>query len=63
MDSKKRKRTDNNEKRGKDNKKAKTALTKESFLKSIKNLKLYTDDDKFYKEASIERKALEIKWG
>lgn len=62
MDSNKRKRADNG-KRSKDNKKAKTELTKEGFLNSIKNLKLYTDEDKCYKEVSIEKKALQIEWG
>lgn len=43
-------------------KKPKSELTKESFLRSLKGLKLYTEEDRYYSKLSIDRKPLELRW-
>lgn len=57
MDKKRKVALDNGK-----NKKVKHELTKEGFLNSIKKLKLYTEEDRYYNTLSVERKPLEIKW-
>lgn len=39
-----------------------TKLSKESFLKSIDNLKLYVEGDKYYEQAKIDQGPLRLEW-
>lgn len=40
----------------------KTKLDKGSFLEELKKFKLYSDEDKFYKDAKITKGPLLINW-
>lgn len=53
----KRKKTTNGK-----SKKLKVDLSKESFLSDIRKLKLYTEDDRYYKEVKTEIGRLELDW-
>lgn len=55
---KKRKSTDTNGQ----NKKSRIEFTKESFLNKIKNLKLYTNEDRYYTEIKTDIGPLDLQW-
>lgn len=53
----KRKRTTNGK-----SKKHKLGCSKESFLEDLKKLKLYTNEDRYYKEVNTQISDLVLEW-